>query len=46
MKNKEKWYPTKYLFNKKGKLRASKNEKYVGVGSRLMVDKIAEFYGY
>jgi SAM-dependent methyltransferase len=44
MKNREKWQPSKYIY-KRGKLIASGNRKEVGVGSRLMADLIAEFYG-
>lgn len=43
MKNREKWQPSKYIY-RKGKLIASRDPKEVGVGSRLMVDLIAEFY--
>jgi len=43
MRNRDHWQPSKYVF-KNGKLKASRNPKEVGIGSRLMVDRIAEFY--
>ena len=43
MQNKKDWRPSKFIY-KNGKLRASRNPDEVGVGSRLMVDIIAEFY--
>ena len=43
MKNIEKWIETKFVI-KKGKLRASKKIRYVGVSSRIAVDLVAEFY--
>lgn len=43
MKNFEKWQPSKYVF-KKGNLIASGDTKEVAIGSRLMVDLIAEVY--
>jgi len=43
MQNIEKWRPSKFIYEN-GKLRASRNPNEVGVGSRLMVDMIAEFY--
>ncbi|OQY29621.1 MAG: hypothetical protein B6244_03255 [Candidatus Cloacimonetes bacterium 4572_55] len=43
MKNKDTWTPTKYVY-KNGKLTASRDPKEVGIGSRLIVDLIAQFY--
>ena len=43
MRNKENWKPTKFIY-KKGKLRASKDEKQVGYSSRLVADIIGGFY--
>ena len=43
MKNKDKWTPSKYV-HKNGRLRASRDEKEVGIGSRLIADLIAEAY--
>jgi len=43
MKNKENWNPSKYIW-KKGKLIASRDKKQVSVGSRLIVDIIANYY--
>jgi SAM-dependent methyltransferase len=43
MRNKEKWKPSKYIYEK-GKLRASRDSKEVGVSSRLIVDLVANFY--
>ena len=43
MKNLDKWQPSKYIY-RKGRLIASRDPREVGVGSRLMVDLIAEFY--
>jgi SAM-dependent methyltransferase len=45
MKNKENWKPSKFVF-KKGKLRASRDEKQVGYSSRLVADIIAKFYDH
>jgi SAM-dependent methyltransferase len=45
MKNRESWFPTKYEFSK-GKLRASRNKKFVTVSSRLMADITASFYDH
>lgn len=43
MRNKDKWTPSKYVY-KDGRLRASRDEKEVGIASRLMADLIAEAY--
>lgn len=43
MRNRDKWQPSKFVY-RNGKLRASRNPQAVAVGSRLMVDLIAEFY--
>lgn len=43
MKNKENWKPTKFIY-KKGKLRASRDEKQVSYSSRLVADLIGRFY--
>jgi hypothetical protein len=43
MKNKEKWVPSKYVFLK-GEFAASRNEREVGVGSRLIADLFAKFF--
>lgn len=43
MKNKNDWNPTKYVYNN-GKLRASRDPKEVGIGSRLLADILAQFY--
>jgi SAM-dependent methyltransferase len=43
MRNQEKWKPSKYVY-KQGKLIASREPKEVGIGSRLIVDLIADFY--
>jgi len=43
MQNIENWKPSKFIY-KNGKLRASRNLNEVVIGSRLMVDIIAEFY--
>lgn len=43
MRNRGRWQPSKYVY-RKGKLIASRDRKEVGVGSRLMVDLVAEFY--
>ncbi|MFZ0455698.1 MAG: class I SAM-dependent methyltransferase [Ignavibacteriaceae bacterium] len=45
MKNCNKWKPSKYVF-KHGKLVASKDPKEVAVGSRLIVNLIAEAYNF
>jgi SAM-dependent methyltransferase len=44
MKNKENWKPSKYVW-KKCKLIASRDKKQVGIGSRLIADIIANYYG-
>ena len=44
MKNKDKQKASKFVYNKKGKLRTSRNPKNVGVSSRLATDLIANFY--
>jgi len=43
MKNKEKWKPSKYVY-KNGKLKASRDQREVGVGSTLITDIIAGVY--
>lgn len=43
MKYVEKWQPTKYVM-RKGQLRASHDTKEIGVGSRLMADRVAALY--
>lgn len=43
MKNEQEWLPSKYI-QKGSTLRASRNGKEVGVASRLVADKVAEFY--
>lgn len=43
MKNRDKWQPSKYIY-KNGKLRASRDPKEVGIGSRLIADLIADVY--
>ena len=43
MRNKEKWKSSKYIY-KKGKLVASRNQKEVGIGSRLIADLTAKSY--
>jgi len=43
MKNSDRWHPTKYEF-KKGRLRGSRNEKFLTLSSRLMTDITASFY--
>ena len=43
MRNRDKWRPSKYIYQN-GKLIASRDPKEVGVGSRLIVDLIAEIY--
>lgn len=44
MKNINNWKPTKYVWDK-DKLVASGNSQYVNIGSRVMVDAIARYYG-
>lgn len=44
MKNPDKWKPGKFVF-RKGRLRASRDTDVVRVGSRLVADRIAEFFG-
>jgi SAM-dependent methyltransferase len=44
MKNEAAWKPSKFAF-RKGKLRAMRNSAEVGVGSRLICDLVARFYG-
>jgi len=41
MKNQDKWRPTKFV-HKNGKLRASRDRREVGVGSRLVADLVAQ----
>lgn len=43
MKNRDIWTPTKYIY-KNQKLRASRDTKEVGIGSRLIADIIAQVY--
>ena len=43
MKNREQWKPSKYVY-RKGRLRASRDPKEVGVGSRLIADITARLY--
>ncbi|MCI5120118.1 MAG: class I SAM-dependent methyltransferase [Candidatus Electrothrix sp. AUS4] len=43
MKNRDKWKPTKFA-HKKGKLRASRDPREVGVSSRLVADLVANLY--
>jgi SAM-dependent methyltransferase len=43
MKNTQSWRPTKYEW-RNGKLRASRNPRFVAVSSRLMIDVTATFY--
>lgn len=43
MKHVEKWQPSKYVV-RKGQLRASRDTKEVGLGSRLMADRVAAVY--
>ena len=44
MRNEEKWVPSKFIY-RKGKLVGSRDPREVGIGSRLIVDCIADFYG-
>lgn len=44
MKNQNKWSESKFVYNKKGKLIASRNQKEVSVSSRLGADLVANFY--
>ena len=44
MRDKENWKPSKFVY-KRGTLRASRNPQEVGIGSRILADIIAEFYG-
>ncbi len=43
MKNRDNWRPSKYVYEK-GKLRASRDSKEVGVASRLIANLVAECY--
>lgn len=43
MRNSDKWKPSKYVY-KKGRLVASRNPSEVNIGSRLIVDIVAEYY--
>ena len=43
MRDSDKWQATKFVY-RRGKLRASLDEKEVGPGSRLAADLTAEFY--
>ena len=43
MKNQDNWKPSKYIY-RNGKLKASRDPKEIGIGSRLVADLIAEFY--
>ncbi len=44
MKNSNEWMPSKYVYNNKGKLTASRNPKEVGQSSILITDIISSFY--
>ena len=44
MKNRDRWKPSKYI-RRRGRLIASRDTNEVNVGSRLMADTIARFYG-
>jgi len=44
MKNKDKWKESKFVYTKKGRLKASRNPNEVGVPSRLFADLVANFY--
>lgn len=44
MRNPEKWISNKYVY-KKGRLKASRDPKEVGLGSRLVADLVADVYG-
>lgn len=44
MKNRDRWKPSKYITTE-GRLIASRDSNEVNVGSRLMADTIARFYG-
>ena len=44
MRNRDRWKPSKYVYSK-GKLIASRDVNEVNLGSRLMADAIARFYG-
>lgn len=44
MKNQDRWNESKFVYNKKGKLIASRNPKEVSVSSRLGADLVANFY--
>ena len=46
MKNRDKWRESKFVYNKKGKLIASRNQNEVSVSSRLGADLVANFYDY
>lgn len=43
MKNADKWKPTKFVYNKEGKLVANKN--FVNLSSLLVTNKVATLYG-
>ncbi len=43
MKSEDTWSPTKFV-RRKGRLRASRDPKEIGVGSRLIGDLVARFY--
>jgi SAM-dependent methyltransferase len=43
LKNADSWHPTKYEVRGK-RLRASKDQTYLGVGSRLVADRVAQTY--
>jgi len=43
MKNSGNWTPSKFV-RKNGRLTASRNRRHVGIGSRLIVDLVAEAY--
>jgi SAM-dependent methyltransferase len=43
MKNRDTWKPTKFVY-RNGKLRASRDPKEIGIGSRLIADLTAQLY--
>ena len=43
-KHKKIWKPSKFIYNEKGRLIASRSPLEVGVGSRLVADQAAEWY--
>lgn len=44
MKNPELWKPTKYEYTEKNVLRGSRNKRELSSSSRLIADRVAEFY--